>query len=176
MVMGTAKLVNYLDATFSKEGWQDISTSNMGLLWHTKMPSSLQAASMEITSECFIQQHSHTFANEVLAQMRYEPVTQKVPSHVGRIYNYVEVCGDGHDGHVHWVCELAEMGNPKTILAYDLGLETFSEISLPADKNGILYRSYALGVLGGKLCLMISLTNGDREVWILDKYGVSESW
>nr|GEV19887.1 hypothetical protein [Tanacetum cinerariifolium] len=102
------------------------------------MPSSLQVASIEITSGCFIQQHSHTFTNEVLAQMR-------------------------HDGHVHWVCELAEMGNPKMILAYDLGLETFSEISLPADKNGILYRSYALGVLGGKLCLMISLTNGDRE-------------
>ncbi|GKC59994.1 hypothetical protein Tco_1087592 [Tanacetum coccineum] len=36
----------------------------------------------------------------------WEPVTQKVPSRVGRIYNDVEVCGDGHDGHVHWVCEL----------------------------------------------------------------------
>ncbi|GKB43012.1 hypothetical protein Tco_0887954 [Tanacetum coccineum] len=77
----------------------------------------------------------------------WEPVTQKVPSHVRRIYNDVEVCGDGHDGHVHWVCELAEIGNPKTILGYDLGLETFSETSLPADKNGILYLSYAIGVL-----------------------------
>nr|GEU75276.1 hypothetical protein [Tanacetum cinerariifolium] len=103
----------------------------------------------------------------------WEPVTQKVPSHVGHIDNDVEVCGDGH---VHWVCKLAEMGNQKTILAYDLGLETFSEISLPADKNDNLYRYYVLGILGGKLCVMFNVTNGDSVVWILDKYGVAESW
>ncbi|GKB44445.1 F-box domain containing protein [Tanacetum coccineum] len=54
----------------------------------------------------------------------------------------------------------------ENILAYDLGLETFSEISLPADyKND--YRSYVLGILGGKLCVMFDVINGDSEVWIL---------
>nr|GEX59608.1 hypothetical protein [Tanacetum cinerariifolium] len=106
----------------------------------------------------------------------WEPVTQKVPSHVGRIYNGDEVCGDGHDGHVHWVCKSDEIGNQKTILAYGLGSETFSEISLPTDKNDILYQSCVLGILGRKLCVMFSDTNGDFEVWTLDNYGVAESW
>ncbi|PWA46849.1 F-box domain-containing protein [Artemisia annua] len=106
----------------------------------------------------------------------WEQVTQKVPSHVGRIYDDEEVCGDGHDGHVHWVCELAEMGDQHTILAFDLGLQTFSEISIPADQNDIVFRSFVLGVLGGKLCVMFKVANGDCEVWVLDEYGVAESW
>ncbi|GJS61999.1 integrase, catalytic region, zinc finger, CCHC-type containing protein [Tanacetum coccineum] len=104
----------------------------------------------------------------------WEPVTEKVPSHLGRIHNGDEVYGDGHDGHVHWVCKLDEIGHQKTILAYDLGLETFSKISLLVDKNDNLYRSYVLGILGGKLCVMFDVTNGDFEVWVLDKYGVAE--
>ncbi|PWA49899.1 phospholipase C1 [Artemisia annua] len=37
---------------------------------------------------------------------------------------------DGHDGHLHWIGYLDE-SKPKTIVAFDLSVETFNEISLP---------------------------------------------
>ncbi|CAH1422207.1 unnamed protein product [Lactuca virosa] len=63
----------------------------------------------------------------------------------------------------------------QTIVAFDLGLETFIEMPLP---DAILeyYGPYSLGVLGGNLCFVTWVSDGVCEVWVMEEYGVAESW
>ncbi|GJQ99925.1 hypothetical protein Tco_0522910 [Tanacetum coccineum] len=67
----------------------------------------------------------------------------------------------------------------QTIVAFDLGLQTFSELSLPYSIMDIKwYGQNVLRVLIGKL-FVISTNNimgGDWEVWVRDEYGVAGSW
>ncbi|KAJ9554005.1 hypothetical protein OSB04_018050 [Centaurea solstitialis] len=84
-----------------------------------------------------------------------------------------KVCGDGHDGHLHWLCYHGADHKIETIVAFDLGTERMSEIGLPVDKMG---RKNVLGVLGGKLCLMSCLEDHNCEVWLMNEYGNAESW
>ncbi|XP_023730685.1 F-box/kelch-repeat protein At3g06240 [Lactuca sativa] len=69
-------------------------------------------------------------------------------------------------------------GKEQTIVAFDLGLETFCEIPVPDFvRDFSLYKRFnALGVLGGKLCVMSCVEDGECEVWVMDEYGVAESW
>ncbi|CAH1430864.1 unnamed protein product [Lactuca virosa] len=85
-------------------------------------------------------------------------------------------------GHLHWLCFLGTTGSygeveQEKILAFDLGAETFREIPPP---DSILHhpkiRYHVLGVLGGKLCVMSGVDDGGCEVWVMDEYGLAESW
>lgn len=119
--------------------------------------------------------HDTVFENvgEVYSMRKgsWESITQPFPSHIRRIENTDQLCVDGHDGHLHWQNETEE-----TIVAFDLGLETFRDIPVPdslLDSNHIAHR---LGVLGGKLCEISWHKNGAWEVWVMEEYGVPESW
>ncbi|KAJ9553271.1 hypothetical protein OSB04_017316, partial [Centaurea solstitialis] len=84
-----------------------------------------------------------------------------------------KVCGDGHDGRLHWLCFDEDDHKIETLVAFDLGAERMSEIGLPVDK---IDRHNELGVLGGKLCLMSCLKDHSCEVWLMNEYGNAESW
>ncbi|CAH1449445.1 unnamed protein product [Lactuca virosa] len=105
-------------------------------------------------------------------------ITQKFPSRVTEIFLPENVCVDGHDGHLHWLGYIGEEGDRLMIVAFDMGSETFSEMTLPVpdvviDCNGC----YPLGVLAGKLCFITWVANDDVcEVWVMEEYGVAESW
>ncbi|XP_042752041.1 F-box protein CPR1 [Lactuca sativa] len=107
-------------------------------------------------------------------------ITQRVPLHYQEIYDFDYLCVDGHVGHLHWHggYYLGKLVS-KTILAFDLDAETFSEITLPDSVNGdnVNNVSTIIGVLDGKLCA-ISKAHPDYEcvVWVMDEYGVAESW
>ncbi|XP_071738193.1 uncharacterized protein [Rutidosis leptorrhynchoides] len=69
----------------------------------------------------------------------WELIPERVPPHV----NWIEenepfwVNGqDGYNGHLHWLCYVADGLKAKSILAFDLGDETFSEISPPQSVVG----------------------------------------
>nr|KAJ0193864.1 hypothetical protein LSAT_V11C800398750 [Lactuca sativa] len=47
-----------------------------------------------------------------------------------------------------------------------LHVETFYEITVGS----------VLGVLAGKLCLMLCPMDGECEVWVMNEYGMAESW
>ncbi|KAL7601829.1 hypothetical protein Lser_V15G25413 [Lactuca serriola] len=106
-------------------------------------------------------------------------ITERVPSHITWIDENEVVCVDGHDGHLHWLGHFGEEKVSKMILVFDLGSETFHEIPFPdsivAFKCG---RLDALGVLGGKLCVMSRDEDEDVGcvVWVMKEYGVAESW
>ncbi|KAL7604499.1 hypothetical protein Lser_V15G18778 [Lactuca serriola] len=100
----------------------------------------------------------------------WEFITQRFPSCVTEIFEPEGVCVDGHDGYLHWLGCIGEDGDRQTMVAFDLGLETFIEMSLP---DAILeYRGPdSLGVLGGNLCFVTWVSDGVCEVWVME-----ESW
>ncbi|CAH1429450.1 unnamed protein product [Lactuca virosa] len=101
--------------------------------------------------------------------------------HIVKEWLQVEVYSmkrDGHGGYLHWHAFIRdqEEGELETIVAFDLGSETFREIPFP-DSLLDSKRSNALGGLGGKLCVMSWYEEDDVcEVWVMYEYGVTESW
>ncbi|GJX39550.1 F-box protein CPR30-like protein [Tanacetum coccineum] len=106
-------------------------------------------------------------------------ITERFPLFVTRVFDLDEVCVDGHDGHLHWLGYIDEEMLQQTIIAFNLNTENFTEIPFPdclVDYN--ILRINTLGVLAGKICLisLISHDDGDIEVWVMDEYGVADSW
>ncbi|KAL7593772.1 hypothetical protein Lser_V15G33449 [Lactuca serriola] len=107
----------------------------------------------------------------------WEFVSQRLPSHVIMLINCDVVSVDGHGGYLHWHAFILDQEEElETIVAFDLGSETFREIRFP-DSVLDSKRSNALGGLEGKLCVMSWYEEDDVcEVWVMDEYGVTESW
>ncbi|KAJ9553814.1 hypothetical protein OSB04_017859 [Centaurea solstitialis] len=110
----------------------------------------------------------------------WELIDERFPAHLFVRFENVtrcgddRVCGDGHDGRVHWLCHHEDDFYLETIVAFDLAAERMSEIGLPVVNKKD--RRNALGVLGGKLCLMSCLKDHECEVWLMNEYGNAESW
>ncbi|CAI9273893.1 unnamed protein product [Lactuca saligna] len=106
----------------------------------------------------------------------WESITQRFPSEVEHIYGEDNVCVDGHDGHLHWLGYTDEI--IESIVAFDLGAETFRVIPLPDSiQDGHSgHISNTLGILGGKVCVMSCVMDEECEVWMMNEYGVVESW
>ncbi|KAJ9553809.1 hypothetical protein OSB04_017854 [Centaurea solstitialis] len=100
-------------------------------------------------------------------------IENRLPSHVIRITDEDVVCADGHDGILHWIGSVN--GNKQTIVTFDLGVETFGEICL--SNSVILERDWnGLGFYSGRLCVMSCKKGYEYEVWVMNEYGVAESW
>ncbi|KAL4589349.1 hypothetical protein LXL04_002255 [Taraxacum kok-saghyz] len=92
-------------------------------------------------------------------------VTTRFPSHIKLISDDDLVCLDGHDGHIHW-------------LGYTNKKDDLERI-MPLPHSTVVCehgRWNALGVLAGKLCVVSRVWDGTSEVWVMDEYGVYESW
>ncbi|KAJ9553819.1 hypothetical protein OSB04_017864 [Centaurea solstitialis] len=74
---------------------------------------------------------------------------------------------------VHWFG--SNNGNKPRIVTFDLGVEAFGEICFP---NSVKLEGYwnDLGFYSGKLCVMSSHKLNDFELWVMNEYGVAESW
>ncbi|XP_034212175.1 F-box/kelch-repeat protein At3g06240-like isoform X3 [Prunus dulcis] len=85
----------------------------------------------------------------------------------------LEKSGTTLNGAVHWLCRRLEVGGTCVIAAFDLAQEKFSD--LPPPESVTDYKRFTTGVLRGCLCL---LHQHDRRhsFWIMNKYGVKESW
>nr|XP_043606884.1 F-box protein CPR1-like [Erigeron canadensis] len=93
----------------------------------------------------------------------WESITERFPSHVEMILNMKEFVVDGHDGRLHYLCRINSA--QWTIVAFDLGDETFREIALPDSLPAGVKK---VGVLSQKLCLLSSDRNvGCCEVWVM---------
>ncbi|XP_042758060.1 F-box/kelch-repeat protein At3g06240 [Lactuca sativa] len=102
-------------------------------------------------------------------------ITEMFPSHIAILINRDDVCADGHHGHLHWLGCTDGKEDTKTIVGFDLGSETFREIPLP-DSTLDHNRSNVVGILAGKLCVMSYIEDVAYAVWVMDEYGVAESW
>nr|XP_043618950.1 F-box/kelch-repeat protein At3g06240-like [Erigeron canadensis] len=100
--------------------------------------------------------------------------------HITTICDSNERYVNDYDGYLHWfgyvVVDHDQGPRRQAIVAFDLCLETFSEISLPDSIDNSSYYN-AIGVLDGKLCVMsCSYSDTKYEVWVMNEYGAAESW
>ncbi|XP_021974633.1 F-box protein CPR1 [Helianthus annuus] len=107
-------------------------------------------------------------------------INDRFPSHVGWISDFADLSiigSDGHDGHIHWLCGLNGKITKHAIVAFDLATETFGEIALPDSiPQYKMDQTKLLGHLSGNLCVMSYMEDGDIEVWVMNEYGMAESW
>ncbi|KAL4589341.1 hypothetical protein LXL04_002247 [Taraxacum kok-saghyz] len=109
----------------------------------------------------------------------WEFITARLPSHIKILIDADLLCVDGHNGHLHWLgyrCK-GEKTYSDNIVSFDLSSHTFSEIRFP-DASTLNHHDYVnrIGVLSGKLCVILEGDASAYEVWVMDEYGVSESW
>ncbi|KAJ8767557.1 hypothetical protein K2173_017626 [Erythroxylum novogranatense] len=79
------------------------------------------------------------------------------------------------NGFVHWALNSRECENPKhLVVCFDLEKEMFQEMLAPDidDTSSDIW----MGTLGGKLCALYSRNDMQNDVWIMQEYGVAESW
>ncbi|KAL4589344.1 hypothetical protein LXL04_002250 [Taraxacum kok-saghyz] len=111
----------------------------------------------------------------------WELINERFPSYIEWIDDLEVVCADGLEGNMHWIGSTDQELETKTIVAFDLGSETFREIPLPDSTTFYEHcLSVSLGVLAGKLCVMSWSCSGSVdigcEVWVMEEYGAAESW
>ncbi|KAL4564429.1 hypothetical protein LXL04_028493 [Taraxacum kok-saghyz] len=105
----------------------------------------------------------------------WELITERFPSHVAVFFNEGKICIHSHDGHLHWI-GYTKKDDSESIVAFDLGSATFSEIPLP-DSTLDSDRFNEVGVLADKLYVLSYIREDNAyEVWVMDGYGVAESW
>ncbi|KAF3973601.1 hypothetical protein CMV_002999 [Castanea mollissima] len=63
----------------------------------------------------------------------------------------------------------------RSIISFDLADEKFREVPSP-DGNGLSRCNYHLVVLGGCLSAAVYCHYGKLDIWVMEKYGVKESW
>ncbi|KAJ9553269.1 hypothetical protein OSB04_017314 [Centaurea solstitialis] len=113
-----------------------------------------------------------------MRNVSWKLLQNRLPPHVREIVDEQVVCADGHDGRLHWIGSSVNE-NEQTIVTFDLGMETFGEIPLPLPISVIddsQLRHDGLGFNSGKLCFMSFKKGYDYEIWVMNEYGVAESW
>lgn len=83
-------------------------------------------------------------------------------------------------GSVHWCARLScyfKNDCPWLIVSFDFAKEEFHKVKFPEDMSTIDADKY-LNVLDGYLCVFATVPGTFRayELWVMKKYGVSESW
>lgn len=78
---------------------------------------------------------------------------------------------------LHWVMpHWPELGLKNSIIAFDIVTETFRDVPQPDYVNNKLKFQVDAGVLEGRLCVMCNYGHEYVDLWIMEKYGVKESW
>jgi len=81
------------------------------------------------------------------------------------------------NGAIHWVgCDVGMVPYPfygSHVIAFDVKNEVFSTFGLPGGRT--VHRSRVLAVLGESLALL-DLYPGYSRIWVMEKYGVGDSW
>jgi len=94
---------------------------------------------------------------------------------------YCETMGVFVENSIHWIMTPKINGeDPCLIVAFDLSLEIFNEVPLPAeiDQEVNCNESFKIDVadLGGRLCLTVKYETTKIDVWVMKEYGSSDSW
>ncbi|XP_026400648.1 F-box/kelch-repeat protein At3g06240-like [Papaver somniferum] len=77
------------------------------------------------------------------------------------------------NGSFHWLGQTLKK-NSKLIVVFDFCNEEFDELQLP--KELLEKKHLTIGVLGGCLCVTVTVSEVCFEVWVMQDYGVQESW
>ncbi|XP_074307550.1 F-box protein CPR1-like [Silene latifolia] len=79
------------------------------------------------------------------------------------------------NGCLHWVVtRKPESDGTKLIIAFDLGSEEYKIVSQPEYSDGEFHMN--VGVLKGCLYVLCNYVGVKSEVWVMEEYGVQNSW
>ncbi|PIN01444.1 hypothetical protein CDL12_26047 [Handroanthus impetiginosus] len=85
-------------------------------------------------------------------------------------------CGAFVNGAIHWFAIGRKSGCKPVIVAFNLAHEVFDEIPAPSDVDVGNFVLNKLGVLGDRLFMIDTSSHNRADVWIMEKYGVKDSW
>ncbi|XP_065852782.1 F-box protein CPR1-like [Euphorbia lathyris] len=78
---------------------------------------------------------------------------------------------------LHWAMpHWPELGVRNSIVAFDIAGENFREVYQPDYGSNRLNFQVDVGVLEGKLCVMCNSQHEYVDLWVMEEYGVKESW
>ncbi|XP_002532715.3 F-box protein CPR1 [Ricinus communis] len=78
---------------------------------------------------------------------------------------------------LHWVMpHWPELGVNNSIIAFDIVNETFQQVPQPNWSDNQLNFQVDAGVLEGRLCAMCNCGHECIDLWVMEEYGVKESW
>ncbi|XP_026377598.1 F-box protein CPR1-like [Papaver somniferum] len=89
-------------------------------------------------------------------------------------YEFAVNAGVLVDGYPHWLAHAG--GRIPFIISLDVSNERFEEMKLPKENPDEGHRGKILGVLEGSLCILSHVRYTCYEVWMMQEYGVQESW
>ncbi|XP_026426050.1 F-box/kelch-repeat protein At3g06240-like [Papaver somniferum] len=98
-------------------------------------------------------------------------------------YVYSDVTGGVLlNGALHWLGEDASHWSDdtatrkETIICFDINSEKFMDLQLPEETMTCPEEKFNIHVLGDSLCLICGVRNVRVDVWVMQNYGVRESW
>ncbi|XP_026416019.1 F-box/kelch-repeat protein At3g06240-like [Papaver somniferum] len=85
------------------------------------------------------------------------------------------------NGVLHWLGEAVHWSGDtatreKTIISFDINSEKFIGLPLPEETMKCPEEIFDVQVLGDSLCLICGVRNVHVDVWVMQNYGVRESW
>ncbi|XP_026441465.1 F-box protein CPR1-like [Papaver somniferum] len=80
------------------------------------------------------------------------------------------------NGAFHWFGEAPEKNPSKLIISMNISNEKFDEVQFPKELYDKNHFPMTIGVLEGCLCLVVTVSMSGSEVWMMQEYGVRESW
>ncbi|XP_026382642.1 F-box/kelch-repeat protein At3g23880-like [Papaver somniferum] len=78
------------------------------------------------------------------------------------------------NGALHWLAQSCSGTKLQVLLSFDMKDEIFVEIHQPENLDKFDYKF--VGVLGGCLSMLCSVGKVGFEVWVMQDYGVTDSW
>lgn len=94
---------------------------------------------------------------------------------IGDVDFYITLeAGELVNGELHWLAEARSSSH--FVVSLDISEETFKEIQLPKGPLVNKHRFMTLGVLEGCMCVLVRGINARAEVWVVEDYGVQDSW
>ncbi|XP_074307572.1 F-box protein CPR1-like [Silene latifolia] len=89
--------------------------------------------------------------------------------------SYKRAWGNYVNGFLHWVVTRnPESDGTKLIIAFDLGSEEYKIVSQPEYSGGEFHMN--VDVLKGCLCVLCNYVDVKTDVWVMEEYGVQNSW
>lgn len=78
-------------------------------------------------------------------------------------------------GKIHWAVSESPGSSEKwKVVSLDLKNEKYGELKMPDFENGVY--DWMFGVVGERLFLLCDYENTRADLWVMEKYGVEDSW
>ncbi|XP_016174118.1 F-box/kelch-repeat protein At3g23880-like [Arachis ipaensis] len=108
----------------------------------------------------------HTFGSNYSTTIVQDPPSYHPKLRIGTfVYGTLNWAAQARSNSLEWV-----------ILSFDLASENFAPLSLPDINNRDEYYDPAVGVLRDRLCVCLKENYGGWILWVMEEYGVQESW